>query len=107
MGISFSALLFFPFLMVMAIGRPVSAADCTAKGIRLHGRVKEVTAFPDLRVQKVSAFPDLRVKLVKAFPDRCGEWQMVDAFPDFTIQFVNSFPDITVRFVEAFPGKPQ
>jgi hypothetical protein len=106
MRIYFAATIFVCILSPLAMCRSTAAADCTAKGIPLHGRVKEVTAFPDLRVQKVDSFPDLRVKLVTAFPDRCGEWQMVASFPDFTIQYVDAFPDIRVQFVESFPGKP-
>jgi hypothetical protein len=82
------------------------AAECSAKGKELRGRVKVVESFPDLKVQVVDSFPDLRVMIVTSFPEKCGEWQMVDSFPDFTIQYVASFPDIKVRFVSSFPGKP-
>jgi hypothetical protein len=79
---------------------------CTAKGIRLAGRVKVVEAFADLTVRKVEAFPDLRVKRVTAFADDCGEWMFVDAFPDFTIRYVDAFADVTIKEVDAFPGVP-
>ncbi len=81
-------------------------SDCTFKGIKLYGRVKIVTAFPDIKVQVVDSFPDLKVQVVNSFPDKCGKWQFVNSFPDFTIQYVDSFPDIKIKFVEHFPGKP-
>ncbi|AXA80388.1 hypothetical protein ACOTEO_00985 [Achromobacter xylosoxidans] len=71
----------------------IDKGRCTYKGIPLHGKVKVVDAFADIRVKKVSAFAD-----------GCGEWKIVDAFPDFTVQFVDAFPDVTVKWVEAFPG---
>lgn len=77
---------------------------CTYNGIPLHGKVKIVESFPDIKVQVVESFPDINVKIVSNFPDDCGEWQMVESFPDFKIQFVTSFPDIKIRFVESFPG---
>jgi hypothetical protein len=80
--------------------------DCTFKGRKLFGKVKVVTAFPDLKVQIVDTFPDLKVQAVDAFPDKCGKWKMVDAFPDLKIQFVKAFPDIKIKYVTAFPGLP-
>ncbi|MGY6628486.1 MAG: hypothetical protein ACXIVL_08205 [Oceanicaulis sp.] len=80
------------------------APDCTFNGQALHGRVKLVTSFPDIRVQIVTSFPDLRVQWVDSFPNACGRWREVDSFPDFTIQYVTSFPDLRVQTVESFPG---
>lgn len=80
--------------------------DCTWNGISLHGKIKFVESFPDIKVQVVTSFPDLKVKLVDAFPDDCGEWQMVESFPDIKVQIVESFPDIKIEFVESFPGLP-
>ena len=80
------------------------SADGYFKGIRLAGKVKVVSSFPDIKVQVVHSFPDLKVKVVDNFPDKIGEWKFVDNFPDFTIQFVNSFPDIKIQFVDYFPG---
>lgn len=85
------------------------AGDVDKKQLRLQryplrGKVKIVSAFPDIRVKVVDAFADIRVKKVSAFADRCGEWKIVDAFPDFKIQFVDAFPDVTVKWVDAFPG---
>ncbi len=80
--------------------------DCTYKDIPLHGNVKLVESFPDIKVKKVESFPDLKVKMVGSFPDSCGEWKMVESFPDFTIQYVDSFPDIEIKLVENFPGLP-
>ncbi len=97
-------------LAVVALASPVHAGDkvdkgsCTYKGFKLYGKIKVVTAFPDLKVQIVDAFPDLKVKMVEAFPDSCGKWKMVEAFPDLKIQFVTAFPDIKIKYVEAFPG---
>ena len=78
--------------------------NCTFNGKTLHGKVKVVEHFADIKVQVVTSFPDLKVKVVEHFPDSCGEWQMVEHFPDFTIQFVTSFPDIKIKYVEHFPG---
>ena len=71
-------------------------APCTFKGIKLYGKVKVVTSFPDIKVKVVDSFPDLKVQKVTSFPDSCGKWQFVDTFPDFKIQFVDSFPDIKI-----------
>lgn len=75
-------------------------------GIRLAGKVKVVSSFPDLKVQVVHSFPDLKVQVVNNFPNKIGQWQFVDSFPDFKIQFVNSFPDIKIQYVNSFPGLP-
>jgi hypothetical protein len=80
--------------------------ECTYNGIKLAGKVKVVTSFPDIRVKAVSSFPDLKVKKVSSFADECGEWQFVESFADFKIQYVDSFPDIEVAWVESFPGLP-
>ena len=80
--------------------------DCTLGGKKLHGRVKVVESFPDLKVRVVDSFPDLKVKVVDSFPDECGEWRFVDSFPDFTIAYVDSFPDLQVKHVDSFPGLP-
>jgi hypothetical protein len=103
-----SAFAAFVFICALFLAMRLSspAADCSVKGVPLHGRVKVVAAFPDLRVKVVNSFPDIRVKLVENFADECGEWRMVDAFPDFTIQYVENFPDVKVQFVRSFPGIP-
>jgi hypothetical protein len=105
-----------PMLLVLAVGvafprttvpaSRVVAADCTLKGKKLFGKIKVVTAFPDLKVQVVDSFPDLKVQIVDRFPDKCGRWKMVETFPDLKIQFVNTFPDLKIKFVNAFPGLP-
>ncbi len=82
----------------------IATGDCTFKGIKLHGKVKYVTSFPDIKIQYVTSFPDIKVKKVTSFPDQCGEWQIVESFPDFTVQIVTSFPDLKVQLVESFPG---
>ncbi len=79
---------------------------CTFNGISLHGKVKIVEHFPDLKVEIVEHFPDLKVKWVEHFPDNCGEWQLVENFPDFEIQYVSHFPDLKIRPVDHFPGLP-
>jgi hypothetical protein len=84
--------------------KKINPSLCTFKGIPLHGKVKIVTSFPDIRIQVVENFPDLEVKMVEYFPDHCGEWQLVEDFPDFTVQFVTSFPDFRIRYVTSFPG---
>ncbi|MBR1647372.1 MAG: hypothetical protein IJ685_11435 [Selenomonadaceae bacterium] len=87
----------------VALANPISG-DGYFKGIKLCGRVKVVTAFPDIKVQIVDAFADLKVKKVSTFPNKVGEWQFVTSGADFTIQFVDAFPDIKIKFVDAFPG---
>lgn len=77
---------------------------CEYKGITLHGKVKFVTSFPDIKVKYVDAFPDINVKFVSSFPKSCGEWQVVSSFPDFTVQVVEAFPDLKVKKVASFPG---
>jgi hypothetical protein len=88
-----------------AEARTVSA-DCSLGEIALHGKVKVVTSFPDLKVKIVDSFPDLKVQVVTSFPDACGQWQFVESFPDFKVQFVNSFPDLEIKYVTSFPGLP-
>jgi hypothetical protein len=78
--------------------------DCSFKGIKLQGKVKFVTSFPDIKIQYVTSFPDIKVKFVSSFPDACGKWQVVESFPDFKVQIVESFPDLKVQIVESFPG---
>ena len=100
----------FCALASMAIAAEARAgevgADCALAGIRLHGKVRVVESFPDLKVQIVTSFPDLKVQTVTSFPDACGKWQFVESFPDFTVQFVDSFPDLKIAIVESFPGLP-
>jgi hypothetical protein len=78
--------------------------DCHYKGIKLWGKVKFVTSFPDIKIQYVEVFPDIRVKFVTSFADECGLWQVVENFPDIKVQVVTSFPDLKVKVVEHFPG---
>jgi hypothetical protein len=84
----------------------VNYPECEYKGIKLNGKVKFVSSFPDIKVQFVTSFPDIKVKFVEHFPDKCGAWQIVENFPDIKIQVVESFPDIKVQVVNNFPGKP-
>lgn len=80
--------------------------NCTYKGFPLHGKIKFVENFPDIKVKIVENFPDLKVKMVENFPDDCGEWQVVENFPDLKVKIVENFPDIKIKYVEHFPGKP-
>ena len=80
--------------------------DCSFKGKKLHGKVKVVTNFPDIKVKVVSNFADLHVKKVENFPDTCGKWKIVENFEDFKVQFVDNFPDIKIKYVDNFPGVP-
>eukprot|EP00831_Metopus_contortus_P011511 TRINITY_DN14583_c0_g1_i2.p1 TRINITY_DN14583_c0_g1~~TRINITY_DN14583_c0_g1_i2.p1 ORF type:complete len:147 (-),score=21.92 TRINITY_DN14583_c0_g1_i2:26-466(-) len=75
--------------------------------MKIYGKIKFVTAFPDYKVQVVSAFPDLKVQKVTSFPDKPGKWQIVDSFPNYKIQIVTAFPDFKIKYVDSFPGKPQ
>jgi hypothetical protein len=86
--------------------KKVTFPECEFNGIKLYGKVKFVSSFPDIKIQFVSSFPDIKVKFVDNFPTECGKWQIVESFPDFTVQVVESFPDIKVKVVESFPGKP-
>ena len=81
-----------------------STGNCEYKGIKLYGKVKFVSSFPDIKIEYVTSFPDIKVKFVDNFPDDCGEWQEVDNFPDFKVQVVTSFPDLKVQKVTNFPG---
>jgi hypothetical protein len=47
---------------------PLDKVACTWKGKRLYGKVKYVTAFPDVKVKVVTALPDLEIEYVTAFP---------------------------------------
>lgn len=84
--------------------KQINKQNCTFHGIPLHGKVKVVEHFSDLKVKIKSSFADLKVKTVEHFANRCGEWQFVEHFPDFKIKFVQHFPDITIEFVSSFPG---
>lgn len=103
-----TAVLTVLFLLLMTASAFAASSAVTkdgyCKGIRLCGKVKVVTAFPDLKVQVVTSFPDLKVKVVDAFPTEIGKWQFVEHGEDFKIQYVNSFPDLKIQFVDAFPG---
>ena len=79
--------------------------DCTHEGIALHGRVKVVDSFADVKVRIVTDVPDLRVKWVDQFTDDCGEFQLVQSIPDFTFHFVESVADVDIRIVDSFPGR--
>lgn len=78
--------------------------SCQYKGIKLFGKVKFVTSFPDIKIKYVESFADIDVQFVTSFPNSCGKWQEVNSFPDFTVQIVDAFPDLKVRRVESFPG---
>lgn len=91
-------------LASISIAQAGDLSGCSFDGTALHGKVQEVSSFPDIKVQVVDSFPDLKVQLVDSFPSNCGQWQMVDSFPDFKVQFVDSFPDIKVQYVSSFPG---
>jgi len=84
----------------------INFEECTYKGFPLHGKIKFVEDFPDIKVKIVENFPDIKVKIVDHFPDDCGEWQVVENFPDVKVKIVNDFPDIKIKYVEHFPGKP-
>ena len=86
-------LLFSLFAAPLSFAASPINQDGYFKNIRMAGRVKVV-----------SSFPDLRVKVVSSFPGDIGEWQFVDYGEDFTIEYVDSFPDIRIQFVDSFPG---
>jgi len=99
---------FFAINIAMADEIVINKDKCTitkeGKTYPLHGKVKIVDAFPDLKVKIVDAFPNLEVKIMDAFPDKCGEVKIVNDFPDVKVQIVDAFPDITIKMVDAFPG---
>ncbi len=80
------------------------SADCTYNGIPLHGKVKIVENFEDIKVKVVENFEDLKVKPVQHFANSCGQWQFVDNFEDFKIKFVENFEDISIKYVDYFEG---
>ncbi|EAY27349.1 hypothetical protein [Microscilla marina] len=82
----------------------LKTGSCSYKGIKLYGKVKFVTSFPDIKIQYVSSFPDIKVQFVDSFPDKCGKWKEVSSFPDFKVEVVSSFPDLKVKKVTSFPG---
>lgn len=87
-----------------AIKHFIEYGACEYKGIKLYGKVKFVTSFPDIKIKYVTSFPDINVKFVSNFPNDCGEWKEVTSFPDFKVQVVTSFPDIKVKKVTSYPG---
>jgi len=97
-----------PFLAIAADDVVIDKNTCTitkdGKTFPLHGKVKIVDSFPDLKVKIVDAFPNLEVKIVDSFPDECGKVKIVKDFPDVKVQIVDAFPDITIKIVDAFPG---
>lgn len=80
------------------------APDCTYNGIPLHGKVKVVDNFEDIKVKVVEHFEDLKVKPVQHFANSCGQWQFVDNFEDFKVKFVDHFEDISIKYVDFFEG---
>lgn len=95
----------FTFIVFLLLSSSAaSAGSCTAKGIRLQGRVRVVPNGGDLRVLRVSEFPDIRVQKVSHSPNECGRWLFVSQGEDFTIEYVTNAPDVRVRFVKEFPG---
>ncbi len=93
------------FLLLPWVGHAGKvSSSCSAKGIKLAGKVQVVSSFPDIKVKEVRSFPDLKVKKVSSFAKNCGEWQFVTSFPDFKIQFVSSFEDVSIQYVDSFPG---
>ena len=78
--------------------------NCYYKGIKLWGKVKFVTSYPDIKIQYVESYPDIKVKFVSSYPDKCGLWQITESYPDFKVQIVTSYPDIKVKVVESYPG---
>lgn len=87
-----------------AIIHMLKTRSCEFKGIKLYGKVKFVTSFPDIKIKYVTSFPDIKVKFVTSFPDKCGKWKKVTSFPDFKVKVVTSFPDLKVKKVTSFPG---
>lgn len=87
-----------------AIIHMLKTRRCEYKGIKLYGKVKFVTSFPDVKIKYVTSFPDIKVQFVSSFPDKCGKWKKVSSFPDFKVQVVSSFPDLKVKKVTSFPG---
>ncbi len=80
------------------------SGSCYYKGIKLWGKVKFVTSYPDFKIQYVESYPDIKVKFVTSYPDKCGLWQTTESYPDFKVQVVTSYPDIKVKVVESYPG---
>ncbi len=92
-------------LLTLCLLAPVSSAKDAKPGpAQVYGKIKYVTAFPDVKVRVVESFGDLKVQVVKAFADSPGEWEIVDNFEDFKVEIVTAFEDFTIEYVDAFPG---
>lgn len=70
----------------------------------LHGKIKVVDNFEDVKIKKVDNFEDIKVKWVDNFADKPGRWKKVDNFEDYKVKFVDNFEDYKVKFVDNFEG---
>ena len=86
----------------------IDKQNCTIskddKTFPIHGKVKIVDNFEDLRVKLVDNFEHIRVKIVDNFADDCGKVKIVTNFEDVRIKIVDNFEDVRVKVVENFPG---
>lgn len=79
-------------------------ADCTLKGIPLHGNVQVVDKAADFKVKMVNDAPDLTIVSSKN-PEKCGEWQFVTSGNhDFTVEFVEDRPENMSDFTAKVQG---
>ncbi|WP_297322425.1 hypothetical protein [uncultured Bartonella sp.] len=80
------------------------SADCTLKGIALHGKVLVVDKAADFTVKMVNEAPDLTI-VSSTTPQKCGEWQFVTSGNhDFTIEFVEDRPENNADFTAKVEG---
>lgn len=86
----------------------IDKESCTitkdGKTYKLHGKVKIVDSFEDIKVKIVDSFEDVDIKIVDAFEDSCGKVKIVEHFEDVKVKIVDNFEDIKIKIVEHFEG---
>ena len=70
----------------------------------LHGRIKIVDGFEDIRVRVVDSFEDVRIRIVDGFEGDCYRVRLVKDFEDVRVRIVDSFEDIRVKLVDYYEG---
>ena len=70
----------------------------------LHGRIRVVDSFEDIRVRVVDSFEDVRIRIVDGFEGDCYRVRLVNGFEDVRVRIVDSFEDIRVKLVDNYEG---
>ena len=66
----FSRILLFSLSLLIPLAtqdKKIEYPTCEFNGIKLYGKVKFVSSFPDIKIQFVNSFPDIKVKFVENF----------------------------------------